>query len=162
MWKEALFSATALLYAENEAMWNKNLIFASAISWNQAVTLCSGNAMTHNMAGMLGVLEWVCGDSSISSVSPATDSTSHTHTMLGNSLKRPGIHFWVSQQQWCCCIKNELSLNVEVSGARLERLIGRDACDIIFCFPTAEVTCCCGSTDAWNVSGGCVMRECVF
>ncbi len=80
MWKEALFSATAFLYAENEAMWNKNLIFGGAISWIQAITLCPGNAMTHNMAGMLGVLEGVCGDSSISSVSPATDRTSHTHT----------------------------------------------------------------------------------
>lgn len=79
MWKEALFSATVLLYAENGAMWNKNLIFGGATCWNQAITLCSGNAMTHNMAGMLGVLEWVCGDSSISSVSPAADSTSHTH-----------------------------------------------------------------------------------
>ncbi len=85
----------------------------------------------------------------------------HTHTMLENLLKRPGIHFWVSQQQWCC-IKNELSLNVEVSGARLERLIGRDACDISFCFPTAEVTCCCGSTDAWRVRGLCYARMCIL
>lgn len=159
MWKEALFSATALLYAENGAMWNKNLIFGGAISWNQAITLCSGNAMTHNMAGMLGVLEWVCGDSSISSVSPATDSTSHTHnagkftqvsrdTFLGESTA-----VMLLQQKW---VIFECG-----GGARLERLIGWDACDILFCFPTAEVTCCCGSTDAWHVARGCVMCICV-
>lgn len=115
MWKEALFSATALLYAENWAMWNKNLIFGGAISWNQAITLCSGKAVTHNMPGMLGVLEWVSVDSCISSVSPYTDSTSHTQCWEIHS----------SQWQWCCCFKNEWSLNVEVSGAMFERLMMR-------------------------------------
>lgn len=156
MWREAVFFLpTALLYAENGAMWNRNLIFGGGISWNQAIRLCSRNAMTHIMSGLLEVLEWVCSHSSISSVSPAADSTS-----LGNSLKHvclgestaivmlhqkiSGLWMWRWVEPW------------------LEHPIGWDACDIIFCFPTAEVTCCCGSTEAWHVAGGCVMRICVF
>ncbi len=163
MWKEALFSATAFLYAGNEAMWNKNLIFGGAISWNQAITLCPGNAMTHNMAGMLGVLEGVCGDSSISSVSPATDSTSHTHTHNAGKFTKASRDTFLGESTAVMLLHQKWVI-FECGGEwiRLERLIGRDACDISFCFPTAEVTCCCGSTDAWRVRGLCYARMCIL
>lgn len=83
-------------------------------------------------------------------------------TSLGNSLKHPVIYLfgWVNGSS-DVAPKNEWSWNVEVSGARLERPIGWDACDIIFCFPTAEVMCRCW--EHWCMTWpGAVLCVCVF
>ncbi len=162
MWKEALFSATLHFFMQEEAMWNKNLIFGGAISWNQAITLCPGNARRTWLACWEFWKEYAV-TLPLFCIPSYRQHIPHTHTHNAGKFTKASRDTFLGESTavWLCCIKNELSFECGGEWIRLERLIGRDACDISFCFPTAEVTCCCGSTDAWRVRG-LFMRECVF